>query len=116
MVSIASRKIYRARTFILLGVLFLGLGAGNIWYGSKRNDRYQTLVTEAEANLSDPETNREQQIRYVRRLRARIVFYNTVETGGRLMVGVALLAIGVGFALYGPGSNGETQTRVRLRE
>lgn len=75
---------------LVAGLLFV-LGSANVWYSDRRNDRYGVLLREGETKLSDPNVNKEQQVRYVRRLRARLAFYNTVENGGRIMVGIAIV-------------------------
>lgn len=81
------------RTLKLVALLFLMLGTANVWYGDRRSDRYEVLLGEAETKLSDPESNKEQQLRYVRRLRSRIIFYSTVENGGRVLLAISMLLI-----------------------
>lgn len=81
------------RTLKLVALLFLMLGTANVWYGDRRSDRYEVLLSEAETKLSDPDSNKEQQLRYVKRLRSRIVFYSTVENGGRVLLAISMLLI-----------------------
>ncbi len=89
------RQFNLPRAIRPIGFLLLVIGFANIWYGDRRNDRYEVLLVEGEAKLADPEVNMNQQERYVRRLKARLAFYNTVENGGRIMVGLAIILIGV---------------------
>jgi|GEM_PF-5022018 len=96
------KQVNYRRSIRLTALLFLVLGCANSWYGDRRTNRYEVLLAGAEKKLSDPNTNKEQQVRYVRQLRNRIGFYSTVENGGRVLVGISILLTVAAFLVPGP--------------
>ena len=102
------KQVNYRRSIRLIALLFLVLGCANTWYGDKRTTRYEVLLAGAEAKLSDANTNKEQQVRYVRQLKSRIGFYSTVENGGRVLVGISILLTVAAFLVRGHISSSVT--------
>lgn len=92
------------RTVLGLALICLGLGVGNIFFGQFKYSQYQTLLSEATAELARPESgislplmgpalNIDKQTQHITRLKVRMDFYSLVILGGQCLVAIGAMAL-----------------------
>ena len=96
--TVAAKPFYRSR-FLITGVTFLALGAGNVVIGSRKLTQYQHVVAEGRERGYFPDTGASDRIlkpvddeseRY-NIGRAKVDLYHVVLSGGLLMLTVGAI-------------------------
>ena len=110
-------RVKVARTLFYASIIALCLGIGNITFGNIKYSEYKTALEEikkerrtaepqSKISILDTKPTKKTSKQQLRRIRARLSFYDFVILGGKVLLGIAgilLLALLVLIAPTGPG-------------
>lgn len=94
-------KAERHSTMLLIAVLLLVVGVGNLWIGQSKSSYYAKALLESSTPTKDhPHGKDSPDSPYVKRLRSRTNYYNIVRFGGAGMICIGLAIVLVQLTAY----------------